>query len=256
VVQVNAMHLLGIINRRSSKLALNTLVRELFGLCLSHKIVMFAEWDPREINAFADEISKWLSRDDYSMYRPYAIMLDCKRGLHTCDRFSSSENNLCFKFYSINCCRGTYGAYALCYDWSLNNCRIHAPFRLVEKIWRNLRGHRAKATISVPLLTPSTLCHLITPDALHLPKFVGGWVWLPWKDPSLFVSVQIPGGRVISPPDWQIIELRVNFSSNQPSCVLPKRYRSIQEGCHSRAINSWRRNPLFSTHTHKSWLGK
>ena len=78
VVQVDAMNLLGIGNRGSLSLALNTLARELFWLCLSHKIPFLVGWVPSEIDVFADDISKWLIPDDYSISRPCFIMLDHK----------------------------------------------------------------------------------------------------------------------------------------------------------------------------------
>jgi hypothetical protein len=65
VLQVDAMSLLGIINRGSPKLRLNVLARELFWFCLLLKITISVEWVPREDNAFADEISKILIPDDY-----------------------------------------------------------------------------------------------------------------------------------------------------------------------------------------------
>jgi hypothetical protein len=65
VGKIDAMNLLGIIiNRDSTKLALNTLARGLFWFCLSHKIGMLVEWVPREIKAFVYEISKYLIPDD------------------------------------------------------------------------------------------------------------------------------------------------------------------------------------------------
>jgi diacylglycerol kinase len=59
VIQIDAMNLLGIVNRGSPKLALNTLAREHLWFCLSHTIVLLVEWVATEINAFVDEISKW-----------------------------------------------------------------------------------------------------------------------------------------------------------------------------------------------------
>jgi hypothetical protein len=83
-----------------------------------------------------------------------------------------------------------------------------------RKDLKKLRAQKAQATIIVPLWTSSTWWHLISPDALHLSEFVIDWIWLPKNDLSLFVSEQTPGGRVISPPYWQIMALRVDFSSN------------------------------------------
>ena len=69
MVQVDAMNLLGIINRGSPKLPLNVLARELFWFCLEHKITISVEWVPREDNAFAVDISKMLIPDDWSICR-------------------------------------------------------------------------------------------------------------------------------------------------------------------------------------------
>jgi hypothetical protein len=97
------------------------------------------------------------------------------------------------------------------FDWTFDTCWFHAPFRLIGKIWRKLKEQGARATIIVPLWTSTTWWHLIAPDAIHLSEFVADWMWLPRNNPSLFVSGQTPSGRVISPPDWQIMALRVDF---------------------------------------------
>ena len=151
VVQVDALNLLGIVNRGSPSLALNTLARELFWFCLSHKIVLSIEWVPRENNTLADDISKLLVPNDYSISSHYFAKLDVKWGPHTCDTFSSNENNQCQKFYSLHWCRGTSGVNGFVFDWSMDNSWIHAPFRLIGRIWRKLSDQGAKATIIVPL---------------------------------------------------------------------------------------------------------
>ena len=128
------------------------------------------------------------------------------------------------------------------FDWSLDNCWIHAPLRLIGKIWRKLSDQKAKATIIIPIWSSSTWWHLIAPDAIHLSKHVVDWMWLPRNDTSIFVPGQTPGGRVIYPPDWQIMAVRVDFSSSQPGFMLSKRERCIQESCHACACNSWKRS--------------
>jgi len=172
VLQTDAMNLLGIINRGSSKLPLNDLARELFWYCLEFKIRLIIEWVPREENAIADEISKWLIPDDSSISQGYFAMIDNRWGPHSCDMFSSNENNLCSKFYSLHWCRGTSGVNCFGFDWSIDNSWIHPPFRVIGKIWRKLRMHGSKATIIVPLWTSATWWHLVAPDSVHLSKFV------------------------------------------------------------------------------------
>jgi hypothetical protein len=49
------------------------------------------------------------------------------------------------------------------------------------------------------------------PDAAHFAEAVADWVWLPRADPNLFVPGTAPG-RVIEPPDWPIMAVRIDFS--------------------------------------------
>jgi hypothetical protein len=120
---------------------------------------------------------------------------------------------------------------------------MHAPFRLIGKIWRKLKEQGASACIIVPLWTSATWWHLIAPDAIHLSDFVVDWMWLPKNDPSLFVAGQTPGGRVIFSPDWQVMGFfRVDFSETHPNYVLSRRDRCTQEDCHACANNTWRRS--------------
>ena len=114
-LQVDAMNLLGIINRGSPKLPLLVLARKLFWFSLIHSITRFVEWVPRESNYFTDEISKMLIPDYWSICCSYFNWLDIRWGPHTIDLFSSNGNNLCEKFYSIHWCRMTSGVNAFGY---------------------------------------------------------------------------------------------------------------------------------------------
>jgi hypothetical protein len=67
MLQVDAQHLLGIVNRGSSKLPINELARELLWFCFRHRITISVEWVPREKNALADEISKMLIPEDWML---------------------------------------------------------------------------------------------------------------------------------------------------------------------------------------------
>jgi putative effector of murein hydrolase LrgA (UPF0299 family) len=153
------MNLLGIINRGSPKLPLNILARELFWVCLLHKITISVEWAPRGSNTLADEISNMLIPDDWSICRSYFNWLDIRWGPHTIDLFSSNENNLCEICYSLHWCRMSFEVNVFGYDWSKDNCWINAPFRLIGKIWRTLMAQHVKATIIVPLWTSATWWH-------------------------------------------------------------------------------------------------
>jgi hypothetical protein len=242
VLQTDAMNLLGIINRGSSKLPLNTLARELFWFCIEFNIRLIIEWVPREENEVADEISKWLIPDDNAISIPYFNMLNLRWGPHTCDLFSSNMNNLCSKFYSLHWCRDTSGVNCFGFDWSDDNCWIHPPFRIIGKIWRKLMRHGCKATIIIPLWTSSTWWRLIAPDSVHLSNYVVDWLWVPRNDPYVFVPNSASGSRSTPAPNWQLMALRVDFSIESAAFQLSKRDRCVQEGCHSCSCNTWRRN--------------
>ena len=109
VLQVDAMNLLGIVNKGSMRLAINELARELFWLSLDHMIPTFVEWVPREENSFADDISKMLIPEDYMLSRGFFGLLDPKWGPHTVGLFASNANNLCAKFFSLHWCMGPSG---------------------------------------------------------------------------------------------------------------------------------------------------
>ncbi len=127
VLQTNAINLHGIINRGSPKLSLDVLAR-FFLFCLDCKITIAIEWVPaREENVLAHDISKWLIPDDSSLSRQFFDMLNHRWGPHTCDLFSSNDNNRCFKFDSVHWCRGKPSVICLGFDWGVDNCWVYPP---------------------------------------------------------------------------------------------------------------------------------
>jgi hypothetical protein len=100
VFQVDAQKLIGIVNHESPRLNLIALTRELFWFGLEHRITLAVEFVPREENFFADEISKWLIRDDCILSRKYLCELEDRR---------------------------TGGVQALAYDLSGMTAWIHGP---------------------------------------------------------------------------------------------------------------------------------
>ena len=230
VLQVDAMNLLGIINRGSRRLALNVLARDLFWFCLRHKITLAVEWVPREVNSVADDISKLLIPDDWMLSREYFRLLDSRWGPHTCDLFASNANHQCEKFYSLHWCRGSAGVNAFGFDWSADNCWINCPYRLIGRVWRTLREQAATASMLVPFWESATWWQLLTPEVGHFSDHIVDWVWLPREDPSLFCPGEAPGGPV-EPPNWPVLAIRVDFSGAGASAPLSKRDRCIGGGC-------------------------
>ncbi len=102
VFQVDAQNLLGIVNRGNPRLKLSALAREIFWFGLEHRITLSVDWVPRDENTLADELSKLLIPDDFSLSRKYFRQLEDRFGPHSIDLFLSNENNLCDRFYSLH----------------------------------------------------------------------------------------------------------------------------------------------------------
>ncbi len=109
VFQVDAHNLLGIVIRGSPWFKVNALAREPFWFGLEHRITLSVEWIPRDENTLANELSKQLIPDDFSLSRKYFRQLEDRVGPHSIDLFSSNENNLCDRFYSLHWCMGSGG---------------------------------------------------------------------------------------------------------------------------------------------------
>jgi hypothetical protein len=240
VFQVDAKNLLGIVNRGSPRLKLNALAREMFWLGLEHRITLTVEWVPREQNTLADELSKLLIPEDFSLGKKTFSQLEGRWGVHSIDLFASNANNLCGRFYSLHWCRGTGGVNAFAYNWGGETAWIHCPYRMVGRVWRKLQHDEGVATMLIPLWESATWWRLVVPDAAHFAEAVVDWVWLPRADPDLFVPGTAPG-RVIEPPDWPIMAVRIDFSVGGDRRRIPLRDRCVHGGCSACRCRTWHR---------------
>jgi hypothetical protein len=80
----------------------------------------------------------------------------------------------------------------------------------------------------IPLWESAPWWHLVYPDASHLSDCVVDWFPLPKGDPSLFVTGTAQG-RVVMPPDWPILAVRLDFSGTRSSPPLSKREKRTKE---------------------------
>jgi hypothetical protein len=134
------------------------------------------EWVLREENSFADDISKMLMPYDWMLNPVFFRWLDGLWGPHTCDVFTSNNNNHCEKFYSLYLCRSTAGVNAFGCDWSKDNNWVKAPCRSIGRVWRALRSQEARATVMIPVWISAPWWHLVAPDMLHMSEKVVDWV--------------------------------------------------------------------------------
>ena len=200
------------------------------------------EWVPREENTLADELSKLIIPDDFSFSRKNFRQMEDRFAPHPIDMFSSNENKLCDRLYSMHWCRGSGGVQAFAYDWSGEIAWIHCPYMmLVGRVWRKLQYDGIIATILIPSWESATWWRLVVPDAVHFDEAVVDWVWLHRSDPALFVPGTAPG-RTIEPPDWPVMAVRIDFlAGGRDRRRIPLRDMCLRGGCNVCGRRTWHR---------------
>ncbi|CAI7873754.1 unnamed protein product [Closterium sp. NIES-53] len=72
---------------------LTTACQGIIRTCMEHGTHLIIEWIPRELNSHADEISKAVDHDDYSLKTPWFRILERCWGPHSIDLFANSRNS-------------------------------------------------------------------------------------------------------------------------------------------------------------------
>jgi len=84
----------------SSKPHLQQIAVDIFSVSLSFDISLDSQWLPREENARADLLSRFIDRDNWSFNPVVYQSLDARTGPHSVDRFSSYFNSQVVRFNS------------------------------------------------------------------------------------------------------------------------------------------------------------
>ena len=81
-----------IVNCGSRVPALQDLAINIFQTCLLNGVSIDMQWIPRDLNSVADDISKFIDHDDYSINDTVCNALEDLWDPHTCDRFACPYN--------------------------------------------------------------------------------------------------------------------------------------------------------------------
>jgi hypothetical protein len=143
-------------------------------------------WIPRDLNYVADEISKIIDYDDYTINDDIFAFLDHKWGPHTIDRFACHYNSKLLLFNSKVFQPGTSGVNAFCKDWAFANNWLCPPTYLTVRVVNHLKICKAAGTLIVPLWRSAHFWTIICNDGVHFSNFVYDWCILP-HIPNLFI---------------------------------------------------------------------
>ena len=171
------------------------------------------QWIPRDLNTIADDISKFVDLDDYSINDGVFYSLDELWGPHTCDRFACYYNAKLPKFNTKFYQPGTSGVNAFAQDWSNDNNWLCPPVCLTCKVLSHLKVCNAAGTLVVPLWRSAYFWPRLCFNGLHWSGFVHDWVILP-DLPNLFVRGKAKNsifGRGSLP--FPSVALRIDFSA-------------------------------------------
>ena len=144
-----------IISAGSMKSELHDLAIDIFNLCLRNSISLEADWVPREENLLADAYSKVFDFDDWAVSDLYFDFINKKWGPFTCDVFADANNHKLPIFFSPYWCPGTAGVDAFAFNWSVYNCWLVPPVKLVAKAIMHLSACHGHGVLVVPKWTSS-----------------------------------------------------------------------------------------------------
>ena len=91
----------------SGKQHLQDLAIDIFKYCLAYNIRLMPRWVPRELNIFADYLSKDIDTDDWSIDEATFASISAIFGPFTIDRFADDSNAKLTRFNSKYHCPGT-----------------------------------------------------------------------------------------------------------------------------------------------------
>ena len=156
----------------SSKPHLQKLAIEIFEVCIKNDIRIFPKWIPRDLNQYADYLSKFKDTDDWSIDKGTFARICNLFGYPTVDRFADDKNTQVKVFNSKFYCPGTNAVNAFTQDWKDSYLNwLAPPISLIPATIRHVRFCKARGILLVPVW-PSSQFWPILHNGTSFEKFV------------------------------------------------------------------------------------
>ena len=192
---------------------------DLFQVCLSNDIVLEAQWIPRSANERADQLSRFIDKDDWSVHPSVYKLLNAKWGPFTIDRFASYYNSQLSRYNSKFASPGSCGVDARAQDWSSENNWMCPPVHLIVAAIRNLEAYHSRGTLIIPEWPSSYFWAFLHDSHDHFEPYVQDVFVLPKISDLL---VEGPGQKAIYTkkksaltgcPSFNMLALRLDFTN-------------------------------------------
>ena len=171
-----------IIRKGSPKPDLHEMAEKVFNLCKKYQIKLLVEWVPRELNEYADHLSKIVDHDDWQTSEFLFMQLEESWGPHTVDRFASSSNTKLKRFNSKYLCPNTEHVNAFSITWEGENNYLVPPVTYLPKVLAHMEACKAKGTVVVPYWPSAAYYPLVFRDVNKCVAFVKAWEVLPFRE--------------------------------------------------------------------------
>jgi len=158
----------------SPKDELHTIAVNIFSFCRVNNISLLAMWIPRELNAQADGISKFVDYDDWTTTPEFFAYLDNIWGPYTVDRFANSDNRRLSRFNSRFFVPGTEAVDAFSISWAGENNWLVPPVHCVIRVMKHMISCRASGTLVVPYWPSNVFWPFLFSDAYNCQPYVIG----------------------------------------------------------------------------------
>lgn len=195
----------------SPKPDLNEIAVRVFMFSLDHAIFLKVRWLPRELNEWADYMSKVQGSDDWYLHKDWFHHFDQMWGPHSVDRMANASNAHVSVYNSKWSDRTTAAVNCFTQDWKGENNWVCPGFHLVEAVMEHLRECKATATVVVPVWKTepwwSTVCRAgkwttAVLDSQTLPRLQ-----------SVFVPEHENAVLGVWQHDFDVVALRVSFAA-------------------------------------------
>ena len=170
-----------IVRKGSPLPELHDMAERIFNICKSYNIKLTVEWIPRELNQYADHISKVVDHDDWQTSFALFDYVDNQWGPHTVDRFASSGNTKLRRFNSKYLCPNTEQVNAFSTSWETENNYLVPPVTYVPKVLAHLKSSRGKGTLVVPCWYSAAFYPLLFKNSNNYEPFVKSLEIIPFE---------------------------------------------------------------------------
>ncbi|CAI7734424.1 unnamed protein product [Closterium sp. NIES-54] len=151
LVRVENQGIFFILRKGSSRSPdLTTACKSIIRTCMELGTRLIIEWIPRELNSHADELSKMVDHDDYTLKTPWFRILERRWGPHSIDLFANSRNTQLSRFCTKIPHPEAIAVDAFSIAWTSENNIAFPPPQLVPAVLHHAQRTHASLTLIVP----------------------------------------------------------------------------------------------------------